>query len=204
MTVSIRDAYSGNSIGYVALTFDDGPNANTHALLATLRSSGARATLFNTGEHAAANPALVATEAAGEMWIGNHSFSHPHMLTLSVEEMRDELARAQNAIQAGGGGTPGLFRPPYGETDERLESAAVGLGLLLMTWDVDAEDWNGATTEAIVALADRLHDGDVMLMHDGYATTIAAIPIIVAGLARRGLRPGMIDPETGRAVAPRA
>jgi peptidoglycan/xylan/chitin deacetylase (PgdA/CDA1 family) len=204
MTDSSRDADAGKPFGYVALTFDDGPNANTGALLAALRSCGVRATLFNTGDNASSDPSLVAAEAAGEMWIGNHSFSHPHMLTLSSDEMRDELARTQSAIQAGGGGTPRLFRPPFGETDERLESAAASLGLLHMTWDVDSEDWNGAGTEAIVAAADRLQDGGVMLMHDRYATTIAAIPQIVANLARRGLRPGMIDPTTGRAVAPRA
>jgi endo-1,4-beta-xylanase len=158
--------------------------------------------MFNTGEHASADPALVAAEAAAGMWIGNHSFSHPHMPTLTADEMKDELARAQSAIRAGGGGTPRLFRPPYGETDERLASAAAGLGLMLVTWDVDTEDWNGATTEAILAAAERLEDGGVLLMHDGYEATIAAIPLIVAGFARRGLLPGTIDPATGRAVAP--
>ena len=188
--------------GYVALTFDDGPNGNTSTLLAALRGCGARATLFNTGENASAEPALVAIEAAAGKWIGNHSFSHPHMLALTLEQMRDELARTQKAIEAGGGGTPRLFRPPFGETDERLRSTSSGLGMLQTTWDVDSEDWNGASTEAIVAAAERLGEGGVMLMHDGYATTIAALPLIVAGLARRGLRPGMIDPNTGRAVAP--
>ena len=204
MTDSGRNADAGPLGGYVALTFDDGPNANTDTLLATLRSCGARATMFNTGEHASSDPSLVAAEANAGMWIGNHSYSHPHMLTLGSDEMRDELARTQSAIEAGGGGTPTLFRPPFGETDERLESAAVGLGMLLVTWDVDSEDWNGATAEAIVAAAERLQDGDVLLMHDGHATTIAAIPHIVANLARRGLRPGMIDSATGRAVGPGA
>ena len=202
MTHSDATTDDGTAIGYVALTFDDGPTANTAALLAALRSCGVRATLFNTGEHASAYPSLVSAEASGGMWIGNHSFSHPHMLTLGPDEMRDELARTQSAIEVGGGGTPTLFRPPFGETDERLELVSAGLGMLHMTWDVDSEDWSGAGTEAIVAAADRLHVGGVMLMHDGYATTIAAIPKIVANLARRGLRPGMIDPTTGRAVAP--
>jgi endo-1,4-beta-xylanase len=188
--------------GFVALTFDDGPNANTSTLLATLRRCGVRATLFNTGEHATAEPLLVAAEANERMWIGNHSFSHPHMPALDADEMRDELARTQAAIEAGGGGVPVLFRPPYGERDETLESVAASLGLLTLNWDVDSGDWDAATTEAIVAAADRLRDGDVMLMHDTYATTIAAIPLIVENLARRGLRPGMIDPKTGRAVAP--
>ena len=136
------------------------------------------------------------------MWIGNHSFTHPHMLTLSADEMRDQLARTQSAIQAAGGGLPALFRPPYGEKDATLESIAADLGMAVVMWAVDVEDWNGATTEAIVAAAERLQDGDIILMHDGYPATNAAIPQIVANLARRGLRPGMIDPTTGRAVAP--
>ena len=202
MTDPDRDAGAARSVGYVALTFDDGPNANTPTLLAALRSSGVRATLFNTGVRASLHPLLVAAEAEGGMWIGNHSFSHPHMLGRSPDEMRDELARTQSAIEAGGGRTPRLFRPPFGETDERLEAVSASLGLLQVFWDVDSEDWNGAGTEAIVAAADRLQDGGVMLKHDRHATTIAAIPLIVANLARRGLRPGMIDPTTGRVVAP--
>jgi peptidoglycan/xylan/chitin deacetylase (PgdA/CDA1 family) len=188
--------------GYVALTFDDGPNATTRTLLAALIGCGARATLFNTGENAAATSSLVKAEVDAGMWVGNHSYTHPHMLTLSPSEMRDELAQTQAAIASGGADTPKLFRPPYGETDSTLESVASGLGLVVVLWDVDSQDWNGAGTEAIVAAAERLQAGQVMLMHDGYATTIAAIPIIVANLGRRDLRPGMIDPSTRRAVAP--
>jgi peptidoglycan/xylan/chitin deacetylase (PgdA/CDA1 family) len=188
--------------GYVALTFDDGPNANTSTLLATLRSCRARATLFNTGENATSDPSSVAAEAGEGMWIGNHSFTHPHMLTLSADEMRDQLALTQSAILAAGGGQPALFRPPYGEKDATLEAVAAELGMAVVMWAVDTEDWNGATTEAIVAAAERLQDGDILLMHDGYAATNAAIPQIIANLARRGLSPGMIDPMTCRAVAP--
>ena len=193
-----------NPTGYVALTFDDGPGSNTGTLLATLRACGARATLFNTGQHATSDRRLVAAEVREGMWIGNHSYTHPHMLTLRKGEMRDELFRTQSAIQAAGGGRPTLFRPPFGEKDETLESLAAELGMIVVMWDVDSEDWNGATTEAIVAAAEGLRNGDVMLMHDQWATTIAAIPQIVANLARRGLSPGMVDPKTGRAVAPGA
>jgi endo-1,4-beta-xylanase len=189
--------------GYVALTFDDGPNpGNTNNLLNTLRANGVRATLFNTGQNAAANPSLVAAEAAAGMWIANHSYTHPHMLTLSSAQMSSELSRTQSAIQAAGGGTPRLFRPPYGETNATLQSAASALGLRTVTWDVDSQDWNGASTAAIVQAAGRLTNGQSILMHDQYATTIAAIPQIVSGLQSRGLCAGMISPATGRAVAP--
>nr|WP_274519536.1 polysaccharide deacetylase family protein [Actinoplanes friuliensis] len=171
-------------------------------MLNALRSAGVRATLFNTGQNAAANPGLVAAEAAAGMWIANHSYTHPHMLTLSAEQMSSELSRTQSAIQNAGGGTPKLFRPPYGETNATLQSAASALGLRTLTWDVDSQDWNGASTAQIVQAASTLTNGQTILMHDQYATTVAAIPQIVSGLTSRGLCAGMISPTTGRAVAP--
>ncbi|GAB3932662.1 hypothetical protein GCM10029976_038950 [Kribbella albertanoniae] len=191
--------------GYVALTYDDGPNpGNTQALLNALRAAGVRATMFNTGQNAAANAALVAAQASAGMWIANHSYTHPHMLTLSTSAMSSELSRTQTAIQNAGGGTPRLFRPPYGETNATLESVASGLGLRTITWDVDSQDWNGATTAQIVQAAERLTNGQSILMHDQYATTVAAVPQIVSGLKSRGLCAGKISPTTGRAVAPDA
>jgi len=188
--------------GYVALTFDDGPGGNTNNLLNALRQAGVRATMFNTGQNAAANPGLVAAQRNAGMWIGNHSYTHPHMLQLSQAQMSSELSRTQSAIQNAGGGTPVLFRPPYGETNGTLQSAASALGLRTITWDVDSQDWNGASTAQIVQAAGRLTNGQSILMHDQYAATVNAIPQIVSGLRSRGLCAGMISPSTGRAVAP--
>jgi peptidoglycan-N-acetylglucosamine deacetylase len=189
--------------GYVGLTYDDGPNpSTTTSLLNALRSNGLRATMFNTGQNAAANPGLVAAQVSAGMWVGNHSYTHPHMLTLSQSAMSSELSRTQTAIRNGGGGTPTIFRPPYGETNATLQSAASALGLRTVTWDVDSQDWNGASTAAIVQAASRLTNGQLILMHDNYQTTISAIPQIAAGLAQRGLCAGMISSSTGRAVAP--
>ena len=189
--------------GYVGLSYDDGPNAgNTNTLLTALRNAGLRATMFNTGQNAASNPGLVAAQVSAGMWVGNHSYTHPHMLTLSAAQMSSELSRTQTAIQNAGGGTPKLFRPPYGETNATLQSAASALGLRTLTWDVDSQDWNGASTAQIVQAASTLTNGQTILMHDQYATTVAAVPQIAAGLRNRGLCAGMISPSTGRAVAP--
>jgi endo-1,4-beta-xylanase len=189
--------------GYVGLTYDDGPNpSNTTTLLTALRNNGLRATMFNIGQNAAANASLVAAQVSAGMWVGNHSYTHPHMLTLSSQQMSSELSRTQTAIQNGGGGTPKLFRPPYGETNATLQSAASALGLRTVTWDVDSQDWNGASTAQIVQAASTLTNGQIILMHDQYATTVAAIPQIASGLRSRGLCAGMISAGTGRAVAP--
>ncbi len=154
------------SNGYVALTFDDGPTGNTSTLLNALTSAGARATFFNTGANAQNNPSLVAAEKNAGMWIGNHSWSHPHMTQLSATQMASEISRTQQAIQQATGTAPVLFRPPYGETSATLKSVEAQYGLTEVIWSVDSQDWNGASTSQIVQAAGTLQSGGVILMHD--------------------------------------
>ncbi|GAA0246857.1 hypothetical protein GCM10010492_53060 [Saccharothrix mutabilis subsp. mutabilis] len=189
--------------GYVALTFDDGPNASTTSqVIGALRSAGARATFFNQGNKVSANPSLTRSQKDAGHWIGNHSWSHPHMTQLSQAQMTSEISQTQQAIQQATGEAPKLFRPPYGETNSTLKAVEAQFGLTEVLWSVDSQDWNGASTAQIVQAASNLQAGGVILMHDGYQTTINAIPQIVANLKSRGLCTGMISPSTGRAVAP--
>ncbi|WRZ96203.1 polysaccharide deacetylase family protein [Streptomyces sp. NBC_01007] len=188
--------------GYVGLTFDDGPSSTTPTLLNALKQNGLRATMFNEGQYAASNPAQVRAQVDAGMWVGNHSYTHPHLTQQSQAQIDSEISRTQQAIAAAGGGTPKLFRPPYGETNSTLKAVEAKYGLTEIIWDVDSQDWNGASTDAIVQAAGRLTNGQVILMHDWPANTIAAIPRIAQGLASRGLCAGMISPQTGRAVAP--
>lgn len=188
--------------GYVGLTFDDGPSGSTPALLNALKQNGLRATMFNQGQYAAADPAKVRAQVDAGMWVGNHSYTHPHLTQQSQAQVDSELSRTQQAIAAGGGGTPKLFRPPYGETNATVQAAAARYGLTQIIWDVDSQDWNNASTDAIVQANARLTNGQIILMHDWPANTLAAVPRIAQGLASRGLCAGMISPQTGRAVAP--
>jgi peptidoglycan/xylan/chitin deacetylase (PgdA/CDA1 family) len=188
--------------GYVGLTFDDGPSGNTPTLLNALRQNGLRATMFNEGQFAASYPAQVKAQVTAGMWVGNHSYTHPHLTQQTQAAIDSEISRTQQAIAAAGGGTPRLFRPPYGETNATVKAVATKYGLTQIIWDVDSQDWNGASADAIVAAAGRLTNGQIILMHDWPANTVAAIPRIAQGLAARGLCAGMISPQTGRAVAP--
>jgi endo-1,4-beta-xylanase len=189
--------------GYVALTYDDGPNGGTTTqLLNALRSAGVRATFFNIGSKVAQNPALARSQVDAGMWVGNHSWSHPHLTQQSASQITAELSQTQQALQQATGQTPRLFRPPYGETNSTVRSIEGQLGLTEVLWSVDSQDWNGASTSQIVQAASQLRPGGVILMHDGYQTTINAIPQIAANLASRGLCAGMISPTTGQAVAP--
>jgi peptidoglycan/xylan/chitin deacetylase (PgdA/CDA1 family) len=201
--VAAGPASAASCGGYVGLSFDDGPTpGNTQNLLNALRSNGLRATVFNEGSHAQSNASLVQAEQSAGMWIGNHTWDHPHMTTLSTAQMTSEISSTQQVLQQLTGAAPKLFRPPYGETNGTLKSVERQFGLTEILWDVDSQDWNGASTAAIVQAAGRLTNGQIILMHDWPANTVAAIPQIATGLRNRGLCAGMISPSTGRAVAP--
>jgi len=196
-------AHAATCNGYVGITFDDGPsNDHTPSLLSALQQNGLKATLFNEGQFAAAYPAQVRAEVNAGMWVGNHSYTHPHLIQETQAQVDSEVSRTQTAIANAGGGTPKLFRPPYGETNSTVQSVEARYGLTQIIWDVDSQDWNGASTDAIVAANARLTNGQIILMHEWPANTLAAIPRIAQGLAGRGLCAGMISPQTGRAVAP--
>lgn len=194
---------SGTSCkGYVGITFDDGPTSNTATLINQLRQSGLTpVTWFNKGQNVAANGSLVTQERSVGV-VQNHSYTHPHLPTLTYQQIYDELNRTNQAITATGAPKPSILRPPYGETNTNVQQAAQALGLRVVTWDVDSQDWNGASTAAIVNAANQLQNGQIILMHDGYTTTNNAIAQIAANLRTKGLCPGKIDPSTGRAVAP--
>ena len=197
---------SGDAVahtGYVGLTFDDGPHASTTMpLLNALRAGGAMATFFIWGAHAEANPAELRALRSAGMWIGNHTYTHPHLPRLGEPAVVNEIARTQRTIQRITGHTPTLFRPPFGDTSVQIRSTAARLGLTEVLWTVETRDWAGAGTAQIVRAAATVQPGGIILMHDnGLQTTIDAIPHILRDLAGQGLRPGrIIVTQTNQAV----
>jgi peptidoglycan/xylan/chitin deacetylase (PgdA/CDA1 family) len=178
--------------GYVGLTFDDGPSATTEQLRAALRANHLRATMFDQGNNSEARPALVRAEVRAGMWIGNHTFTHPHLTQLGEPGTFEEIASTQWVLRDLTGREPTLFRPPFGETDDQVRADEARIGLLEVLWTVDSQDWNGASVDQIVAAAHTLQPGGIILMHDWPPNTIQAIPGIAQDLAARGLCPGRI------------
>ncbi len=177
----------------VALTFDDGPGPYTVELVHTLNRLHVKATFFAIGsQERYFSAGTVAELQAGDV-VGDHTETHPMMSSLSAHEQHEELFEQILRIQLEGGPTPRLFRPPYGSFNATTFKEMHKLHLLMVLWSVDTSDYTQPGVEAIVqrALAGA-HPGAIILMHDGggnRAETIAALPAIVAGLRRKGLRP---------------
>ena len=94
-----------------------------------LRANGVRATMFNVGQNVQSNRSAAQAQVAAGMWVGNHSWNHAHLTSMSQAQMQSDLSQTSSAIQSATGSRPQLFRPPYGETNSTLQSVASSLGL---------------------------------------------------------------------------
>jgi peptidoglycan/xylan/chitin deacetylase (PgdA/CDA1 family) len=178
--------------GYVGLTFDDGPSTTTPQLLRALKKAGLRATMFNQGNNALAHPDQVRAEKRAGLWIGNHTFTHPHLPQLDEAEAFQEVASTQWVLRDLTRREPTLFRPPFGETSDTVRAIESRVDVLEVLWTVDSRDWAGASADEIVAAAATLQPGGIILMHDWPPATIEAIPGIAEVLRERGLCSGRI------------
>ena len=178
--------YCGGHKGrYVALTFDDGPGSTTTSVIRTLRRFHARATFFVLGQNVAGRSSAIRQEKAlGE--VANHSWSHPDLTKYSGAGVSEQLTSTQAAIRKAGGGTPRVFRPPYGARNATVDSAARSLGLKEILWSVDSYDSRGYSTAEIAHTVLKLvQPGAIILLHDVIPNTAAALPRILRILKAR-------------------
>ncbi|HLL54749.1 MAG TPA: polysaccharide deacetylase family protein [Myxococcaceae bacterium] len=153
---------------HVVLTVDDGPHPErTPRLLDVLAARNATAVFFLLGENAKRHPGLVRRIAQAGHEIGNHSWSHPWMLTLGRRRIARELDRCQDILAELTGTVPRLARPPYGQRDYRYNQLARERGLTPVLWSRNLRDYWGSGPEVLVRRLRRAKAGDIVLLHDG-------------------------------------
>lgn len=180
----------------VALTFDDGPTPyTTPPILDYLEQNHIPATFFVEGLYARVWPYLVQREWNSGFAIGMHSWDHPVLTILPDSQMPHQFGDSLNSIHAaiGQDACVWFWRPPYGSYDPRILGVAQSYALTTIMWDDDSVDYSRPGPEHIAAtVLSEAHPGAVILMHDGPARreqTLAALPLILAGLKARGLKP---------------
>src|SRR5262249_40174528 len=126
----------------VALTFDDGPDAqSTPALLDLLRTERLQAAFFCVGRRVETERELAARIVRDGHLLENHSFAHSNLTNFfSVGRLRTELEQTQAAVQQATGLAPKLFRPPMGLSNPRVFRAARLLGLKVIGWSARGLD----------------------------------------------------------------
>jgi peptidoglycan/xylan/chitin deacetylase (PgdA/CDA1 family) len=168
----------------VALTFDDGPGEHTEELLDHMAEYEAKGTFYVLGSLVAEFPEIVERTHAEGHEMGNHTWKHDDLTTLSADGVAKDLERTDKAIEKVTGELPATLRPPYGALNGTVRSATPHPIIL---WDVDTMDWQSRDTAAVAKHAlDGTVPGSVVLFHDIHKSSVDAIPDVLDGLHREG------------------
>lgn len=185
----------------MALTFDDGPDPKyTPRILDLLSRYHVPATFFVVGVNAENNIGLIKREYREGHEIGNHTYSHPNIATVSDYRTELELSATQRILENAIGHSTTLFRPPYNadsepETPSELKpiERAQNEGYVTVAESIDPRDWQTPTTAK--AILDEIKaeqgNGHVILLHDAGGNrdaTLAALPQIIEYFRSQGYR----------------
>jgi peptidoglycan-N-acetylglucosamine deacetylase len=204
-----RTVLAGSDVREVALTFDDGPNdPYTQQLLDLLERHQVRATFFLVGNYVRQRPDIARAIRQRGHLLGNHTMTHPSLLWERPDRVREELVACSAAIEDATGERVEYFRPPFGTRRPDVLRIVREFGLIPVTWNITAHDWDAADPAALAAkvergvrLNQRLGRGSNLLLHDGghrafgtdRSVTLAATRMLLEAWAGSSLRFVTVD-----------
>lgn len=174
----------------VALTFDDGPDDNWEAYARLFAERDVKATFFVIGKNVEKNPDVVKAFHEAGMEIGNHSYSHRDMSTLTIEEVKRETLQTQTLVEKATGEAPKLYRAPFLKYTPEILSMLDEMQLPPVNAAVSTGDWQKEmTAEGIFKRATtNIQSGDIVLMHSWSVKTLEVMPRILDSLQAQGFR----------------
>ncbi len=190
-SIEVTQSRGPSNYPYIAMTYDDGPHPrNTPRLLDMLRARNIKATFYVIGGSVDRYPQIVRRIVAEGHEIGNHTYTHRNLKTLSNPEVRRELARTREAIIRAAGVQPRTMRPPYGALYQRQRLTIwQDFGYPTVLWAVDPKDWQRPGVEVVKhRILSDTRNGSIVLSHDLHAPTVDAMPETLDGLLERGFR----------------
>lgn len=178
----------------VAITYDDGPGAETNRLLDKLKAKNAHASFMVLAPNAYQHPELLKRMKAEGHTIGNHTKSHRQLNTLPYDQVSREIDAGNAAIKKATDQSTRWVRPPYGATNATVDQVTRDKGVSQALWDVDTVDWKDRNSEHVCSSAVQgARAGSIVLMHDIHPTTVDAADCVIDGLRAKGLEPVSLD-----------
>ena len=169
----------------VALTFDDGPHPkNTLTIIDLLDKYDATATFFMLGNRVDFYPEIAKKVADEGHELGNHTWSHKNLATLSKEEGIQEVEKTNEIIKSATGRESTAFRPPYGVVNEQVQNS---ISIPAVFWTIDTLDWKSHNPDEILKIVkENVKDGSIILMHDIHETSAQAVEPVLKYLKAEG------------------
>jgi peptidoglycan/xylan/chitin deacetylase (PgdA/CDA1 family) len=185
----------------VAITFDDGPDdPYTLEIARILDARGAKGTFFMVGKALDRRPDIARALRADGHLLGNHSYHHDEWRWL--DPRYPELDRTQTAFRHNLGVCPTFYRAPHGQHTPFLAHVVGDHGMTMVGWDVSAGDWKTHDARLVARrVLDDVEAGSIIDLHDGLdgsvtadrSVLVRALPMILDGLERQGLKPVRLD-----------
>ena len=172
----------------VSISFDASWGADkTISILDILDEHGVKTTFFLVGGWVDKYPEMVEEIFARGHEIGNHSDTHPHMSQLSESAIKDELRIMSDKVEKLTGVRPTLFRPPYGDYNNRVVEVSRAEGYECVQWSIDSLDWKDYDAGTICKrVRDKLCPGSIVLFHNAALHTPEALPSVLEHMIREG------------------
>ncbi len=169
----------------IAITFDDGPEGNyTKQLLDGLKERGVKATFFVLGKSIVGNEDLILRMYEEGHLIGNHTYNHVELDKETDENGVKEIERTNEIIKQITGYEPEFIRPPFGAWRKEQMNQA---DMFPVMWTIDPLDWKYQNTEYVVNhILNNVKDGDIILLHDIFETSVEAALIVIDRLQEQG------------------
>lgn len=169
----------------IALTFDDGPHEKyTPMLLDGLKERNVKVGFFLMGKNAEIYPDIVKRMKEEGHIIGNHSYSHVQLDAMKEVEACKEITKANQVIEEITGETPNYVRPPFGAWSHNLDCIT---NMIVVLWDVDPLDWQCQNKDLVIKrVVSEVKEGDIILLHDSYQSTVDATFEIIDTLEKEG------------------
>ena len=192
----------------IALTYDNGPSADTPALLDVLKKHNVKATFFWLGNAIEQHPDIVKRAHAEGHTLANHSFSHPRLMKLEDGNnwWTYQIEKTQQAYQKVLGFQPSLMRPPYGFLSDAQVKFLAQKNMQAILWSVDSADWYHTHKNSVDDIASAkiedvikkyIHPEAIVLLHDaggrGRKPSIMATERLIPELKQQGYRFTTVD-----------
>ena len=172
---------------FVALTFDDGPKAETTSvLLDGLSRRGIRATFFVIGVNVEGSEDLLLRMDREGHQIGLHTFHHRSLAEVNGADFYAEVDELRRTLSGLLGREDFMLRPPYGMITPSNRDRA---GAPIILWSVDPEDWSDRDSDRqTAAILDNVTDGSIILLHDIYGSSVETALRVADALMAQGYK----------------
>lgn len=175
----------------IALTIDAAwQDDKTPFILETLNKYDVKATFFLCGFWAEDYPEMVKQIHAAGHQIGNHSATHPHMNSLSAQQIVNELKQFDDLLESITGERSTIFRAPYGEYNDNVINTVRNAGYEVIQWDIDTIDWKEerSADQILDTVLPKLKSGSIILCHNNGYKIEAYLPTLLETALEQGYK----------------